>query len=309
MAPLFSRIRCLTGRPMTQGPHDLWAQLTVLGLYDRNYYGFRNTFCRMGGWGGKQVIGSQNEELLQQIMAPGTVVATKAEWMPSLPAKSYTERDYALGPILGPRYREMERDFLVWLAAHQAVSVDVVIAQYQKLLQIQCGFVHKGDGSVEWLVEDKDNPRLALLREMIDLEVNGKVAVCYSHRAVGWQLEREYPNAAHIKGDMRPDALDQQKDKFNLNPTCRMILLQVDAGRYGHTLLGDPTSPAHRCSTMLFYQSSYSFDTRSQLEDRIHRTGQHDACTYVDFVGTGMDRHILHAIRHKRNVYEAVMGR
>ena len=80
----------------------------------------------------------------------------------------------------------------------------VAIAQYQKLLQIQCGFVHDEGGIVNWLVEDKDNPRLALLDEVLE-GVTSKVAIVYSHRAVGSQLAvplpgRRAPARRHAAG-------------------------------------------------------------------------------------------------------------
>lgn len=307
MAPLFEVIRCLTGRPSTQGPHDLWAQLRVIGAYDRNYYGFRNRFCRLGGWQGKEILGSQNEAELQAIMEPFVFYARKVDWLHAVPEKRYTTRHYALGPVLGPRYAEMEQQFLVWVRAQQRVAVSVVIAQYQKLLQIQCGFVHDETGEVQWLVTDKENPRLMLLRRVLEEEVQGKVAIGYAHKAVGVQLKRNFPTAAYIQGGMKPAEVEHQKDLFNKDASCKIILLQVDASKYGHTIVGQQDDPTLACSTMLFYQNSYSLDTRSQLEDRIHRIGQKYDCLYVDLAGTEMDRHMTQALQRKRDIYEAVM--
>ena len=59
---------------------------------------------------------------------------------------------------------------------------------------------------------------------------------------------------------------------------------------------------------MIFYQNSYSLDTRTQIEDRIHRIGQNDGCLYIDFAGTSMDRHMVAALQHKQSMYDAVMG-
>ena len=52
-----SLVRLLTGRPQTQGPHDLYPQLRALGLFHgrQKFWAFRNTFCVMGGWENKQV--------------------------------------------------------------------------------------------------------------------------------------------------------------------------------------------------------------------------------------------------------------
>lgn len=308
MLPMFEVIRCLTGRPSTQGPHDLWAQLRAVGAYERNFYGFRNRFCRMGGWQGREILGSQNEDELQRIMEPHVFYARKADWLHAVPEKRYTNRYYTLGPILQPRYHEMEQQFLVWVRAQRRVAVTVVIAQYQKLLQIQCGFVHDEGGEVEWLVSDEENPRLTLLKRVIEEEVKGKVVICYSHKAVGDQLHRHFIDAAYIKGGMKAHEVEAQKDRFNVNHACRIMLAQVDASKYGHTIIGDQSNPTFACSTMIYYQNSYSLDTRSQTEDRIHRMGQRYDCLYVDLIGTDMDRNVVGALQRKQAIYDAVMG-
>ena len=68
------------------------------------------------------------------------------------------------------------------------------------------------------------------------------------------------------------------------------MLLQAEAGKYGHTLVGTPDDP---CGTMIFFENSYSLDTRSQLEDRIHRIGTvAESCLYVDLSGSDIDARI-----------------
>jgi SWI/SNF-related matrix-associated actin-dependent regulator 1 of chromatin subfamily A len=99
------------------------------------------------------------------------------------------------------------------------------------------------------------------------------------------------------------------KTAFNDDPDVRVILLQVQASKFGHTLLGDQDNIGDRCSTMIFYENSWSLDDRSQIEDRIHRMGQKaSSCLYIDFVGSGMDEEIIGALQHKEDVYQAVMG-
>ena len=161
------------------------------------------------------------------------------------------------------------------------------------------------------MIPHDQNPRIKLLMETLD-EATGKVAIVYSHRAVGEQLLQMLIKAgqepAQISGGMQPAGVEAEKRRFNTDPDCKVILLQADASKYGHTLLGDQADPAQRCSTMIFYQNSYSLDTRTQIEDRIHRIGQNDACLYVDFAGTSMDRHIVRALQAKQSIYDAVMG-
>ena len=96
---------------------------------------------------------------------------------------------------------------------------------------------------------------------------------------------------AWIKGGMKPDEVEEQKTRFNNDSNCRIILAQCDAARYGHTLLAGPADE-DRCRTMIFFENSYSADTRDQIEDRIHRRGQTgEYVLYIDLSDSrGLDR-------------------
>lgn len=309
--PQIKRVRLLSGRPSTQGPHDLWAQLHSIMAVRESFFQFRNTYCRMGGYQGKEVLGSRNEQELADRMAGYVFKALKVDYLPGLPAQSYTERAYSLGP-LKRHYDEMEQLFLTQVRKmpDERVMAKIVLDQYGKLQQIQCGFIHREDaGEALPLCTDAENPRLQLLLKTLETEISGKVAIVYVHRYVGDQLARvlkdEHP--AWIKGGMKKEEIDQQKDLFNNDPACRVILLQAKASKFGHTLLGDQNGLGDHCSTMIFYQNSYSLDDRTQVEARIHRMGQKNACLYLDFVGSDMDRHVIGALQRKQSIYDAVM--
>lgn len=306
--------RLLTGKPTTQGAQDLHQQLMLIGgMPMPSFYAFRNTFCEMGGFEMRQVIGIKNEDRLKRMMAPFVFRATKKEWLATLPDKTYTTREYALTSELAHHYDMMENEFMTWVEDHYSdrakpVMVELALTKYMKLAQIHAGFIHDERGQPQWLVEDKHNPRLGLLEEILD-ETESKVCVAFRHRFVGEQLKRVltlrgiYP--AVIEGGLQPDQIEEEKAFFNEDPRCRAILLQVDSARYGHTLTGNDADPCH---TMIFYENTYSLDTRSQIEDRIHRTGQKNACLYIDFAGTEMDLRVVTALQAKEKIHQKLFG-
>jgi hypothetical protein len=58
---------------------------------------------------------------------------------------------------------------------------------------------------------------------------------------------------------------------------------------------------------MLFFENSYSADTRDQIEDRIHRRGQTgEAVLYIDLSGSDLDRRIVKALQRKDALYRSV---
>lgn len=305
LAPLFEVRRILSGKPVTQGPQDLWAQMKAINATNMRYFPFKITFCKMGGFKFKKVVGTQNEELLASIIEPYIFRASKADWT-DLPPKMYTTRQYLLTPRLTEMYKNMENSFVVWLNETENVSVDAFITKYIKLAQIQSGFIIKEDGSVEELIPPGLNPRFLLVRDIVE-ETVGKVVIPYVHRytlKILKSILEEY-NPAIISGGMEPHEIQDAKDQFNNNPGCRIILVQSRAGKYGHTLLGGEGND--HCSTMIFAENSYSLDDRSQIEDRIHRHGQTaESCLYVDVWGTTLDKRVIAALQAKENIAQAV---
>ena len=301
-------VRILTGRPQTQGPQDLWGQLRAIGGFrDKNYYAFRGSFCVMGGWMNKEVVRAKNPELLAAQIAPIVFQAKKADWLPALPTKRMTIRDYEMSGEQKRQYTSMEEEFLLEIESG-TVTVDVAIAKYAKLAQIQTGFIYDEQGVAHELVDPSENPRLNLLLDILSEEVTGKAVVVYRHRAMLPVLVRSLAqyNPAWIKGGMKPVEVEEQKARFNDDQDCRIILAQCDAAKYGHTLLAGPAEE-DRCRTMIFFENSYSADTRDQIEDRIHRRGQTgEYVLYVDLSGSELDRRIVKALQRKDSLYRSV---
>ena len=301
-------VRILTGRPQTQGPHDLWGQLRAIGLFrETNFYAFRGAFCIMGGWEMKEVVRAKNTEALARAMEDSIFQAKKADWLPGLPRKDQTIRDYKMSVAQQAQYNQMEKQFLLEIA-EGVITVEVAIAKYAKLAQIQTGFIYDEDRIVHELVKPEDNPRLNLLHQLLEEEVEGKCCIVYRHRAVLPILIKALAkyDPAWIKGQMKPDETSEQKVRFTEDPHCRVILLQCDAAKYGHTLLGGPRDE-DKCRTMIFFENSYSADTRDQIEDRIHRRGQTgEYVLYVDMSGSDLDRRIVKALQRKDELYRSV---
>jgi hypothetical protein len=61
---------------------------------------------------------------------------------------------------------------------------------------------------------------------------------------------------------------------------------------------------------MIFFENSYSLDTRTQVEDRIHRRGQRgENVLYIDLAGTELDRRVVRALQKKEDLYDAVFSK
>ena len=86
--------------------------------------------------------------------------------------------------ISGVNTIQMEHQFLLEMA-EGVITVEVAIAKYAKLAQIQCGSVPElRIGNRPRASPPDENPRLNLLRQLLEEEVTGKVCVVYHDRTM-----------------------------------------------------------------------------------------------------------------------------
>lgn len=298
--------RILSGQPMPQGPQDLWAQLTFLNaLNGQKFYPFRNTYCMMGGFQGRQVIGVQNEHILQRILKTCSFRARKKDWL-DLPEKIFgAPRVLELTKAQKKYYEEIENDLYVYISeTGEEVSAELVITKLIKLQQIVSGFVITDSKEVHYL---EGGSRKLDEAESVMEQLGEKMVIFAFFRPsldlLGKRLEKYNP--VFIRGGMLPGEIEESKRKFNETKECGAIICQITAGKYGHTLLGSDN--AGPCSTAMFYENSFSLDDRLQSEDRIHRIGQRNTCNYVDFASTPIEQRIISALQRKLSVAEAVV--
>lgn len=309
LADLFQFVRNLSGKPVKQGPHDLYSQLRVLRAINMNYYVFKNLFCKMGGFKGKTVLGAMNEEGLAAILDPVTFRATKADWT-DLPPKIFMPPvEYELTAEQKAQYRAMHDEFVLWLNEDEFVSIDAALTKYIKLAQIQAGFIFDADKRVRMLVEPEKNPRLATLEMLLDEHVTGKAIVVYNHKPVRTMLAERFAHLrpVFIHGGMTDDDISVSKQAFNGDRDCRIICI-TKAAKYGHTLLGNQDRVEDACSDEIFYENTYNLDDRSQLEDRPHRHGQNFPVRVWDLAGTPLDRDATKALQRKESIFQAVFA-
>jgi len=295
--------RILTGTPITQGPHDAWAQFRFLGaLTGVNFYSFRNHFCQMGGWQMKQVKGPRNVEELNEFINKNAFRARKDDWS-DLPEKIYMSREVEMSGEQRAAYRDMKRDFLVMLGEVE-ITADLVLTQLGKLAQISSGFVMNGESQPIGLVSNEQNPKIQALNEILD-ETRGKTIIFTRYRWTTAQLYAVLPGAAILQGEMTAGDVEDNKRRFNEDPECRYIVAQVSAARFGHTLLGGAGDD--RCSTSIFFENDFSLETRLQAEDRNHRFGQDKAVVYHDLIASPIERMVVNALLAKKKVADAVV--
>jgi len=300
-------VRPMTGKPIVQGPHDLYSQFRWMRHLDGvNYFQFRNRYCVMGGFKGKQVLGVKNEDALQELIFRCAFYARRRDWATFFEPEQVT-RPVDMLPAQRAAYQSMEEDFIVWLGEEIGVSVEQVITKHLKLQQISSGFFYGEDGTTHWLVDPAKAPKMLDLKALLESEIEGKTIVIAHHaptiQSLTEQLADYHP--AVIKGKMKTGDVDAQKFKFNNDPKCRVMIGQDQAIKYGHTLMGTPDDP---CQTIYYYENGYSLDTRSQTMERNQGEGQTDATVLFDPVCSPVEEAIAGALQRKEQIAGTILG-
>jgi len=303
-------VRELTGCPMTQGPQDMYSQLRFVGGMDgKNFYTFRNRFCVMGGFKNKQIKGPKNEEELREIINEKGFVAKRREWGNPTTPEYYTVQ-LTLDPIQQKYYDDMDEDFITWLENGQEVKADQVISKMLKLQQISSGFVYTEEGDAIDLMPAAKTTKMKKLLELFE-ETDGKIIIPYHYSKSGDALIEALapynPAAIRSKGWMKDNERDvvTEKFKFNNDPECRAIIVQISAGKYGHDLSG---IEGNRCSHMVFYENTFSLDDRIQIEMRNTAASQDWQNLYFDFVSSPIEMKAVTALAKKESIVSAILG-
>lgn len=301
-------VRNLSGLPMTQGPQDLYPQFRAIREFNgMNFFAFRARYCKMGGFKGKKVVGIKNEEDLNQKLNKTSFIAKRRDWANELDSNRYIE-SIPMTPKQKKYYAEIDRDFVTLLETGEEITVDVVVSKLQKLQQISSGFVYHEGKSIFF----EDPQKIPKMQRILDLmeETDKKVIVCYHYSASGDALIealKKY-NPATIRGSiwMKKNNVnvDSEKKRFNEDRNCRVMLLQITAGKYGHDLSG---VEGDRCEVMAFYENTYSLDDRTQVEMRNTTAFQDWSNLYLDYVCSKVEQNAIKALAEKQSVADAVL--
>lgn len=301
--------RVLSGTPAPQGPHDLWMQFRFLGMMNRwPYHGFRNMFCKMGGYMGKSVLGSQNLDTLRQRTGDFAFRAKKTDWT-DLPEKlNALLREIEMTPVQRQMYLEILHDMVIELGPDDFITADMAITVKTKLQQIASGWIYDNEHNVREIVPLDENPKLNEALEVIN-SVPGKILVFYFFKPTRHYLaalsEKHGIGHTFLESGLKDAELDRRKRQFNEDDDIKVAWCQTDAIKEGHTLLGTLRQPCHNT---LFLENTYSLYARQQAEDRNHRHGQNYPVTYHDIASSKEDRAIIKALQRKAGMQEAILS-
>jgi SNF2 family DNA or RNA helicase len=300
----------LTGTPVTQGLEDLFGQFLFLnsGIVGcKNYFVFRNKYCVMGGFQGKQVLGYQFQEDLYKRIRPYVDYVTKKDCL-DLPDKVYAD------PLLVKPTEDQAR-VMKQLATeysmedgNEEITVSTVLERMLRYQQVIGGtFPYESEsGNYETRPISGRNPKLeAMLEYIADLPDNAKVIIWARFvPEIGYiadAIAEEYGEESYCTffGATSSDERKQNSERFQNDPSRRFMVSNQTVGGYGQTWTA--------ATYVVYYSNTFSYEDRYQSESRPHRKGQENQVTYQDIeMAVVQDRMILKAIKRKKDLAKIV---
>jgi hypothetical protein len=297
--------RILTGTPVIKSPLKAYSQFAFLDedcLGFSSYYAFRNHFCNLGGFKGKQVLSYRNLDELAERIASCSFRVTKSECL-DLPPQVYEKRYVHMQPAQLAAYETMRKQMI---AEHegQVVEARIVLTQMLRMQQITGGYMTDGDEVIE-LVKPEANPKLNEAMAIIE-EAPGQVVVWCRFRqeiaAMARLLDAAGVSYCEFHGGIPEKERQYIRQGFK-SGTWRVLIGNQDAGGIG-------IDEFKVADTVIYVSNSANTEQRKQSEDRNHRIGSevHDSVTYFDIiVPNTVDVKIVQIMRRDGNISAEVM--
>ena len=304
----------LTGTPVLNRPSELISQLEILGRLGElgGWFNFAKRYCgayrTRFGW---DLSGATHlEELNQKMRGLCFVRRKKADVLKELPAK---QRSIVSIDIDNRKeYQKAENDLINYLRG-QAVekadfleSIQGLTAEEKKQAKRErADEAGRKAESAEHLVKIETLKQVAVRGKMEAiktwvedfLETGEKLVLFGHHKEVVKGIASLF-NAPCITGDTPLDKRQDYVEKFQNDPDCKLIVLNIRAGGVGLTLTAS--------SNVAFVELGWNPADHLQAEDRCHRIGQEESVTAYYLIGENtIDQMIYDLIESKRVVVDA----
>ena len=295
----------LTGTPIQQDAQDVFAQYKFLdnSVFGDNFYAFRARYCKLGGFGGKQVVGIKNEDELSRKMYSIAYRVTKAECL-DLPPETFVTRSVELSPAERKHYDELRIASVTELSQESKVEATSVLTKLLRLQQAAGGFL-KADDSER--VTQIGSSKLDALSDIVEDYVlgEGRKLVIFARflpevAAIGELLRSKGIRYGRITGDVPLQERGEIVEDFQTNPETMCFVAQLQTAGLGITL--------HAASTAVFYSVGYNLADYQQALARIHRKGQTQPCTYILLqADRTVDQKIMEALDKKSDIARRIV--
>jgi len=288
----------LTGTPIMNWPDEMYSLLKWLDKKQwRNKEAFVKRYCTsvQTRWGMK-IVGAKNTDELKRSVSNLMLRRTKADVLPQLPEKRVQVLEIEAEGLEKERDQEMAAFFaLDACKVHSGSTESIVPALAQEFIRLK--------GALATARKNLAIAKLPIIKLHLEnvLEQEDKVVCFVHHKDVAFALKSHWPDCAYITGDTPGDRRQEQVNKFQNDPNCRIFVGTIAAAGVGLTLTA--------ASVVVMGEIDWTPGMNEQAIDRLHRIGQKSAVTAQYMViENSLDARILKRMTAKKTAQEAILN-
>jgi len=282
----------LSGTPCPNGYHELYYQIKAVhpGVLPPTIQGFRDRYCRLGGYMGKEIVGYKNVKELAKKLAQVTIRIPKS--VLDLPPVMDQIIPVKLEPKAMKIYKKLEKEMVVDIESEgKEIKAEHHLVKLLRLQQITGGMLEGHNVS---------NAKLNVLKDIVQQET-GKLVIFVQFvqeiRRITEMLSKLGISHDVIRGGKTGTQRDRIIEDFQTKPDPKVLVTQIQAGGVAITLTA--------ASVAIFYSLNYNSEAYEQARGRIHRGGQTERCRYIHLLCEHtIDYDIYSALGYKMSVQE-----
>lgn len=221
-----------------------------------------------------------------------------------MPVTNYISKEVGMNAEQKAAYRDMRNELLVLYNDHMSTAKNQLTAA-MRLAQISSGFIMGQSVDIDLTDEASDvmpnevvwlgnsNPKLdQLLRDVAELDKPLLILTRFSAEAAKiYDLLKDTYRTMLFTGWKVVGSMEEFKaGKYDI-----MVANSAKVSR------GFNLQIAHNT---IFYSNSFSMEIRQQAEFRTFRIGQKYPCSYIDYIGSDIDRTVTESLRIKKRLLD-----
>lgn len=284
----------LTGTPMPSGPLDVFGLMRYLSpdVFGQSFVRFRNRYAKLGGFGGKEVVGFRNLEELTAKMSPLTFQVGRE--VLDLPSATHNIRHVELGKEALKAYNAVKAGIVAELEDGEITASNALV-QLLRMQQLTSGYAALDEQDTKQIDTAKRDELLELFNSMEP----GEPVVVFGQFRGDMQTVHEAAEAAgrsslELSGKRRE--MQEWKDGG-----ADVLAVQIASGGAGVDLT--------RARYCVYLSTGFNLGNYVQSLARCHRPGQTKPVSYYHILARGsIDETVHHALRHKQNVVDAILA-
>lgn len=295
----------MTGTLIPNNPLDAFGQMRFLdqSVFGEYFTPFRNKYCitrQLGRNGPTVPVGFRNLDDMNARINAVAMRKMKRECL-DLPEKTFTTIPVKLSSPEQNAYDYMKERMIVEFGDGTAATAPIILTKLLRLQQITSGFIKDENDDIRRLGASKLDALADLLE---DLDLKSRKVVIWAKFVEDIMRLAELLEGLKIGARLLFSATSSRATEivkaFQEDDSIRALVGHPASGGMGITL--------HAADVMVFFSMDYSLGLYRQAQDRIHRHGQKNTCTYIHLTAVNtIDSVILRALKRKEDLASRVV--